>query len=182
VPLAIKSVMQSFSPTSEILVLMETFRQMVNHCIRIGLANEVSTPKKLSSLSYPQLVEYDVISYYKSCAIFHAAGILANRKKSLKRGLNPRKPYATRLLLISCFGFKVVDNILKVPFYSKGSGYDMIYIDIPLNKHTNEILSDPSLKVRSFTLTVHSLSICYSKEVEEIECNTVQGVDRNPTM
>jgi len=46
VPAAIKSVIQSFSPRPEILELMEKFRQMVNQCIRIGLENDVSTPKK----------------------------------------------------------------------------------------------------------------------------------------
>jgi putative transposase len=40
-------------------------------------------------------------------------------------------------------------------------------------------LSDPTLKVRSFTLAAHSLSICYSKEISEIKCTTTVGVDRN---
>jgi putative transposase len=94
---------------------METFRQMVNHCVRIGLESDASTLKKLSNLSYSQLAEYDVISYYKLCAISHAAGMLANRKKSLKRGLNPRQPYARRPLLVSCYGFKILDGVLKAP-------------------------------------------------------------------
>jgi putative transposase len=139
------------------LELMEKFRQMVNQCIRIGLDNDASTRKRLTTLSYSQLAKYDVITYYKLCAISHAAGILANRKKSLKRGLKPRKPYATRSLLISCYGFKIADNVLKVPVHSKGRGFnDMIYFDIALNKYTKKVLSDPSLKVRSFTLAAHS--------------------------
>jgi len=95
--------------------MMETFRQMVNDCIRIGIENDVSTMKKLSSLAYKQLVEYNIVSYYKPCAISHAAGILANRKKSIKRGLQPRQPYATRPLLILSYGFRIVDGVLKVP-------------------------------------------------------------------
>jgi putative transposase len=158
---------------------MDTFRRMVNDCLMIGLENDTSTMRQLSLVAYKKLDSYKIVSYYKSCAISHSAGILANRKKSLKRGLNPRKPYATQLLLILSFGFKIVDNILKVPFHSKGRGHGMIYFYIPLDKYTNEGLSDPSLKVRSFTLTAHSLSICYSKDVEEIGCNSVQGVDRN---
>jgi hypothetical protein len=80
---------------------METFSQMVNDCIRIGVDNNISTMKKLCNIAYSYLGRYDIISYYKLCAISHAAGILTNRKKSIKRGLNPRQPYATRPMLIS---------------------------------------------------------------------------------
>jgi putative transposase len=80
---------------------------MVNVCIRSGLKKNVSTMKQLSELEYRQLSNYDVMSYYKLCAISHAAGILANRKKSLQRGFKPRKPYARKPFLISCYGFKM---------------------------------------------------------------------------
>jgi len=154
--------------------MMETFRQMVNDCVRIALQNNASTMKKLSKLCYPLLANYDVVSYYKLCAISHAAGILANRKKSIKRGLQPRQPYATRPLLISCYGFKIENDVLKVPLG------DRQYFDIPLNAYVKNILTDPSLQVRSFTLTTsNTVSICYSKEVAEIECTGVEGVDRN---
>ncbi|MCI0557974.1 MAG: IS200/IS605 family accessory protein TnpB-related protein, partial [Nitrososphaera sp.] len=160
-------------PTLQMLEQMETFRQMVNDCVAIGLKNDASTLKKLSSLSFSQLARYDVISYYKLCAISHAAGILANRKKSLKRGIKPRQPYAKRQLLVSCYGFRITDNVLRVPLGNKQ------HFDIPLNSYIRKILSDPILKVRSFTLTADSLSICISKEVAEIECASIEGVDRN---
>ncbi len=160
-------------PKPEMLELMEAFRHMVNDCVAIGLESDASTLKKLSNLSYPLLARYDVISYYKLCAISHAAGILANRKKSLKRGLKPRNPYAKQVLLISCYGFKIVEGVLKVPLGNRQ------YFDIPLNSYIKKILSDSSLQVRSFTLTADSLSICISKEVAEIECTSLEGVDRN---
>jgi putative transposase len=109
VPLAIKSVKQCFAPTQQVVELMEIFRQMVNHCIRIGLENEASTLKRLSSLSYSQLAEYEVISYYKLHAISKAAGILANRKQSIKRGRKTKTPYLRKGILVSCYGFKIVD-------------------------------------------------------------------------
>lgn len=92
---AVKSVGQSFIPTPHMLGLMETFRQIVNHCVTIGLENGASMLKKLSNLSYSQLGNYDIMSYYKLCAISHAAGILANRKKSLKRGWIQEIPMQT---------------------------------------------------------------------------------------
>jgi putative transposase len=146
---------------------------MVNDSIRIGLENDVSTMKKLCNLAYRQLAKYDILSYYKLCAISHAAGILTNRRKSIQRGKAPRSPYAKRPFLVSCYGFKIVNGVLKVPFGNKQ------YFDIPLNGYIRSILSDKSLEVRSFTLSANSLSVCYLREVEPIEVHSVSGVDRN---
>ena len=104
--LAVKSVWQYYAPPQEVLVLLEVFRRMVNESIRIGIANDASSLRKLSLLSYNQLAQYDSPSYYKLSAISRAAGILAARKKSLKRGLPTRTPYAVRQQLVSCYGFK----------------------------------------------------------------------------
>jgi putative transposase len=152
---------------------MEIFREMVNHIIQIGLENDVASLKRLSNLSYSQLARYEISSYYKLCAISHAAGILANRKKSLKRGLKSRKPFASQALLISCYGFKIANGILKVPLG------DRQYLDVPLNNHIRKILFDSSLRVHSFALTNDSVNICISKDVAECECEGIQGVDRN---
>jgi putative transposase len=57
---AFKSVKQPFFPNSEQLQMMETFRDMVNHCIRIGLEHNCSTMKKLSNLSYQKLKDYPI--------------------------------------------------------------------------------------------------------------------------
>lgn len=81
--------------------MMETFRQMVNDCLRVGLANNVSTMKKLSNLSYPLLARYNIVSYYKLNAISKAAGMLASRKKSLRRGYLTKDPYMRKPCLIS---------------------------------------------------------------------------------
>lgn len=153
---------------------METFRQMVNDCLRLGLEKNVSTRIKLTKLCYHELTRYDVYSIYKICAISHATGILANRKTSIRRGHEPRQPYARRPLLTTYTGFKIMNGILKVPLG------DRQYFDIPLNMYVKGTLSNPSLKVRSITLTAsNTVSICYSKEITEIECTSIKGVDRN---
>jgi hypothetical protein len=74
---ALKSVWQYYAPSNEILALLELFRRMVNDSIRIGIANDASSLRKLSLLSYSQLAHYDSPSYYKLCAISRAAGIIA---------------------------------------------------------------------------------------------------------
>ena len=88
--LAFKSVWQNYVSSSDVLRLLELFRRMVNESIRIGLANDVSSLRKLSLLSYSQLAQYDSPSCYKLCAISRAAGILAAREKSLQRGFPTR--------------------------------------------------------------------------------------------
>ncbi len=129
---------------------METFRKMVNDCIRIGPQNDASTLKRLSVLCYPALAKYDIISYYKLHAISKAAGIIANRKQSLKRGFPTKTPYLKKAILISSYGFKVEKGALKVPLG------DRQYFGILLNAYINNILSDPAVIVRSFTLAANN--------------------------
>ncbi len=168
-----KSVRQSYEPSEEVLDLLDTFRMMTNDCIRIGLANDLSTLKRLSLLCYKELSRYNIVSYYKLHAISRAVGILASRKKSIRRGAPSKDPYAVRPQLVSCYGFKVENGVLKVPMGERR------YFEIPLNGHTQEVLSEAGLKVRSFTLTASSVSLTLSKEVKEIEYTRTAGLDRN---
>src|SRR2546426_12730412 len=88
--LAVKSVWQHYAPTRDVLGLLDMFRRMVNDSIRVGLSNDAFLLRRLSLLSYSQLAHYSSPSYYKLCSISQAAGILAARKKSLKRGFPTR--------------------------------------------------------------------------------------------
>jgi hypothetical protein len=107
-----KSIKQSYTPSKQVLSLMQDYRQMTNDAIRIGLANNnLSKMKRLCYLSYKELRRYgDVPSGYKLCAISKAAEILASRKKSIKRRYPTRNPYVKRLLFISCYSFKIVNG------------------------------------------------------------------------
>src|SRR5256714_7030865 len=171
--LAVKSVWQQYAPTRDVLGLLELFRRMVNESIRIGLANDVSSLKSLSLLSYNQLAHYDSPSYYKLCAISRAAGILASRRKSLRRGLRTREPYALRPQLVSCYGFKVNNGGLEIPV-SRGRR-----LSLPLTKHTLAVVSEPGVQVRSFNLTRNRLCLSIAREALRIECASTVGVDRN---
>src|SRR3989475_7855547 len=148
-------------------------RRMVNESIRIGLANDLSSLRKLSLLSYNQLAHYDSLRYYRLCAISRAAGILAARKKSLRRGFPTREPYTVRQQLVSCYGFKTKNGGLEIPT-ARGRR-----LNIPLTKHTLNVISQPGVTVRSFTLTRNRLSLCIALDVAPIECASTVGVDRN---
>jgi len=146
---------------------------MVNESLRIGMANDASSLRKLSLLSYNQLAQYDSPSYYKLCAISRAAGILAARKKSVRRGYVTRTPYAVRPVLVSCYGFKIRNGRLEIPV-SKGKR-----LSLPLTNQTLEVITQPGVKVRSFTLTPNKLSLCIGRDTPMIECVSTVGVDRN---
>jgi putative transposase len=65
--LAIKSVKQNFQPSSKVLFLMTSSREMTNDCIRVGLRENASTLKRLSLLAYGELRRYeDVPSYLQA--------------------------------------------------------------------------------------------------------------------
>ena len=107
--------------------------------------NDVSSLRRLSLLSYNQLAQYDSPSCYKLCAISRAAGILAARKKSFRRGFPTRTPYSFRQQLVSCYGFKIENGGLEIPS-SRGKRFS-----IPLTKRVLEVISQLGVEVRSFT-------------------------------
>ncbi len=179
---ALKSVKQRYTPTPVVSRLMEDFRLMTNDCIRVGLefertrgGGESGTPsmRKLSLLCYGQLRRYRGYAQYRLCAISKAAGILSTRRKSIRRGFRTKNPYVRRSFLASCYGFRVENWNLIIHLDAKRFEY------IPLNSHTVGILSNPAVRVRSFTISKDSLSLCLSKEVDTAEVKSAIGIDRN---
>ena len=169
-----KAVTQRFKPSAQTLRLMSEFKAMTNLCIEIGLQNEAATLKRLSLIAYHELERFRVPSYYKLCAVSKAAGILASRRKSIRRGHPTKNPHLSSPILTSCYGFKITHEHLRIPIG------DQRFEEIPLTKHTQEVISASYVRVDSFTLTDGSLCLSISKEVEEIKepAGTI-GVDRN---
>src|SRR6267143_4663942 len=61
--LAFKSVWQYYVPARDVLGLLDGFRRMVNESLRIGIANDASSLRRLALLSYNQLAHYDSPSH-----------------------------------------------------------------------------------------------------------------------
>lgn len=155
---------------------------MTNDCIRIGMKFETENGKtpsmrRLSSLSYREIARrYGGFSGYRVCANSRAAGILAARRKSVRRGRFTRTPYSSKPTLTSCYGFKIENGNLVI--HRDSDTFELI----PLHPRARMILSSPAVKVRSFTLTEDSLSLCICKDVENTNvesANGIVGVDRN---
>ena len=170
----LKSVKQTYSPGPDVLNLMDDFKSMVNHCIRVGLETDASSLRKLTALCYKDMKSnYRLIpSYYCLTAISKAAGILASRKKSLRRGLRTRNPCLRRQILVSCYRFKIEDGNSLV--FSISLGKKAL---IQLTKHTLEAIK--GFEVRSFTLTPSSLSLSIRSNVEIYVPRQFEGIDRN---
>ena len=172
---AVKAVQQCYTPGPETLRMLEQFRQMMNDCLRIGLSENVTSLKSLSTKAYHQLATYEVMSYYKLCAISKASGILRNYRKAVRKNPKTKEPYARRLQLTTCYGFKIktLDKTLLLPFKPKQP------LSIMLNAHVIRILSEPNIQIRSVTLTHERVSICYAKEIEPIQPRGLIAIDRN---
>jgi putative transposase len=168
---AFKTVKQVYTPPSELLNLLDEFRRMVNNCVRIGLAENISSMKALSKKCYHELTKYNVPTRYCLTAISKAASILRNYRHSLRKNPMAKKPYASKPFLTDCYAFRVVDGRLKLPIRPTE------YIFVPLNTYVLRSIMNYTL--HSVCLTPYTISLSFSKEVNQIEPVRLVGIDRN---
>jgi putative transposase len=171
---AVKAVQISYEPTSGVLSLLETFRNMVNHCIRVGLEKNVTSRLRLQSETYHQLSGFGLHTWYSLSAIEVATAILKNYRKAKRRRQNVRVPRATKLTAkLGNQGYKVVDDKLRIPIKPRE------YFYVPLHKRAAKFLSDAALKLGSVTLTACTVSVVFSKTAEVTEPKSYVAYDTN---
>jgi len=171
--LALRAVSQKHQASGELLPLLEEFRRMVNVCITVGMEENISSLKTLSSKAYHRLTK-GTPGYYRFSAVSTATGILRNYRKAKRENRVATFPYARKLMLrtyASCGGFKIQDGFLRLSVRPRA------FIHIKLNSYTLQVLS--GMTVRSVTVTPGVLSISYSKEVAQVNPEGYIGVDRN---
>lgn len=168
-----KSVKQAYAPSADTDLLIESFRLMVNDCIRIGVRENVTSLKSLSTKAYKSLSKYDVATCHRVCAVAKAASILRMYRRGLKRNPAQPVPYARRSTLHTCYGFKLEGGKLCITVRARH------YATILLTQHTCQTLAAQQVTVRSITLTNCELAIDYCREVEPIEPTGFVGIDTN---
>jgi len=168
--LAVKTVRQKHKASTDLLLLLNEFRRMVNVCVAVGIEENVSSFKTLSLKSYHRLSR-DMLGYYRLGAISTATGILRNHRKARKKNPRTRLPYAKKLMLTTCYGFKIQKGLLRLPVKPRQYSY------VNLSNHTLQTLS--GLNIRSVTLTPDFVSVSYSKETNESKPEGYVGVDCN---
>ena len=163
----LESVSQGFSPDERLSSTMETFRRMLNECIRIGLSENKTSFMSLRYACYPKLKDYKIAAAYKNNAISRASGILSSYKKLLKKGKRVNKPYCWKPILTTCYGFKFKQGTIILPDKLKISLNDYVLKRIQCSE------------IRSVTVSTRIVSISFSIEVERMECTEILGIDTN---
>ena len=141
------------------------------NAIDYGRKNGIDNRKRMIDF-YRSLRDIILPSIYKISAITRACAVLKSRKKSEKRGLvaRHRKPLRPMICIITGFFITMKGRLFVRLGREK-------YFNIQLNRHVHRILA--GRKVRSLTITLYSLSFCFSEEIEPIPVKGVFGVDRN---
>jgi len=171
--LARKAIKQNYRPNQELEGVFDAFRDMVNHCIQVGLEKEITSRFKLSNEVYGEL-HNGLHTWYILSAVEKAAAILKNYRKSMRKNPHTKRPHVSKpFLSIGNQAYTIVDGRLRLPIKPKQ------FVYIPLNGHTLDVLSEPSLKLGSVTLLASTLSIAFSKEIAEMEPTGYIGLDRN---
>jgi putative transposase len=171
-----KCVKQRYTPSSkDVLELLDTFRLMINEAIRVGVEKNITSRFKLSNETYFKFRNNNLHTWYRLSAIEKASSILKNYRKSRRKSAKVKRPYVRKSFAsLGNQAFQINrEGKLRIPIEPKH------FVEIPLNRHTLEVLSAPNLKLGSITITLSSISISFSKEIEEIIPKGYIGIDRN---
>src|SRR5712664_1404437 len=112
-----------------------------------------------------------MLGYYRVCAISVATRILKTYRSAKRKNPSTAFPQARKLMLTTCYGFKIENGILRIPI-KPGT-----HFKITLSAHTLRALSGGN--ARSVTVTPNTVSISYRREVAELKPEGWVGVDLN---
>ena len=162
--LAIKSVKQNYSPSTEVLELLDLFRRMVNRCI-VNRAFEkrlVTQESMLPLIQRARELPYTIL-------LQALCNIPSRRHPGLKKEISEER---FRYKESTCRQAST-DFVLQL----QDSEWSSANTNRPKEIRNNSFdepyrlsISDKTLRVRSFTLTANTLSLCISKEVVTLEC------------
>ena len=144
---------------TEILTLLETFRQMVNEGIRLGKQHNIRARNKLIAICYEEFKKCGLHTHYTLSACEVACARLKQYRKHRKLAY-VRKPH----LKLDNQTFKVKDGRLRIPVKPR----EFLYIDLKVREYHREFLSSNWHK-GSVTVTPNSVMVSFSRNVPEIK-------------
>lgn len=173
---AIKTVKQSYIPTTEITKFLDDFRKMTNEAIRIALNEKVTSQFSITTKAYPQLATFPYPTAYRLSACNIATGLLRNYRSAQRKNRLTKKPYIKHPFLRIWIGkervAQIIDDKLRISLKAKEK-----FIFIPLSDYV--LRSIQGFTVRSVTLMACTLSLAFSKETVVTEPIGLIGIDRN---
>jgi putative transposase len=168
--LSVKAVQFHYTPTEQMLSLLNIFRNMVNEAIRIGFEKKPKTRFQLISECYQAFKEkYGLHTHYILNACECAFAMLRNRRWR-------KKPYAKhRFLKLDNQTYQLNYMLLKIPTQPRK------FTIIPLKggEYQLSFLRDATLKRGSVTLTESTVTIAFSKETAMMEPLSMVAYDIN---
>ncbi len=194
---AVKAVKLTYRPSSEILGLFKTFRQMCNDAIRIAIAQDASSRFDLISKSYNHLKQYGLHTHYILNACEAAYAVYKKWREDA-----PEK--VRQILTLPCFrrrgvleelvrrriplpfvkkSFLKLDNqtfrldylLLRIPVQAR----KFVFITLNGSLYHRSFLADRSLKKGSITITDSSVVIAFRRKTDDLEPLGEIGVDVN---
>ena len=168
---AIKSVVFNYQPNTQILDLLNTFRQMVNEAIHICISENIKGRLNLRNRIYHDFNEkYGLVTCYNYSVAEVAWSIVKKHKRW------HRKPFAKHLMLkMDSYNYTLNISLLSIP-YKKG---ERILIPLQYGDYQRSFLMDKTIKRGSITITARNIMISFSKEAGTIEPLRKVGYDIN---
>jgi hypothetical protein len=153
----VKAIQFYYKPNDKIISLLQTFRDMVNDAIRVGLKSNPRSRFQLRNQVYFDFKKrYGLHTHYAYSACEVAYSIV---KKHRKWG---RPPNAKRLMLkLESESYCLKHLLLRIPT----SPHNYLFIVLAGGDYQLGYLTDETLKRGSVTLTPDKVIIAFSKEV-----------------
>jgi len=168
---SVKSVKFGYRPTPSTKMLLQIFREMVNHAIHISIEEKIHGRLNLRDRIYKVFQErYEV----PSCFPYSVAEVAWSIVKKHKR--RDRKPIAKRLMMkMDIQNYSLNHGILSLPF-RRGQ---RILLPLSYGNYQRSFLVDEGLKRGSITLTESVVIITFRRAIPMIEPVSRVGIDLN---
>lgn len=168
--LSTKSVSQQNAASAALLETLDRCRTITYSCMKFGEENKISDRRGMKA--FYRTLGKDLPSFFRADAIARGCAVLRSRLKSERRekGAKHGKPLKLAVYITSGFFVTAKGKL----FINLGKER---YEQVQLNKYMVSKLQ--GAKMKSLAITPFSVSIFYSKEVEDRPTETVYGFDRN---
>jgi len=164
-----KSAYLRYKASADLSHLFEGFRGMCNDAIRIAAQEKPKNRLKLIELAYPRLKEYGLYSHYILSACEVAFSLYRNKKWK-------HVPYIMKpFLKLDNQCYQLNHLLLRIPT----SPRNFVFLTLQGSDYHASLIDDPTLKRGSVTITPHSVSVAFSREVEPFEPVGYVGIDIN---
>src|SRR6266849_3732525 len=165
----VKAIQFRYIASDDLASLFEDFRLMCNDAVRIALKEKPRSRFALIEMAYPRLKEYGLHTHYILSACEVAYSVYRNKDRK-------SDPYIERAFLkLDNQSYSLNNLLLRIPTPPR----HFVYLTLQGSDYHLSFIDDPALKRGSITLTGHTVSIAFSKEIAETETQGEVGIDVN---